>query len=77
VQLALTDAGGKGWSQVYAVRIYTTECKNQEAIGFLVQNLKKWMPDHKSLLTCVGVSELALEGMRVEIEAYAHDEEAK
>ncbi|KAL5333692.1 Endoribonuclease L-PSP/chorismate mutase-like protein [Aspergillus crustosus] len=74
VQLALTDAGGKGWSQVYAVRIYTTEVKNEQAIGFLVQNLKRWMPDHKPVLTCVGVSDLALDGMRVEIEAYAQDE---
>jgi enamine deaminase RidA (YjgF/YER057c/UK114 family) len=31
------------------------------------------MPDHKPVLTCVGVKELALEGMRIEIEAFAHD----
>ncbi|KAL4876414.1 Endoribonuclease L-PSP/chorismate mutase-like protein [Aspergillus karnatakaensis] len=73
VQLALTDAGGKGWSQVYEVRVFTTEVKNEVAVGKLVENLKKWMPDHKPILTCVGVSELALEGMRVEIEVVAHD----
>jgi enamine deaminase RidA (YjgF/YER057c/UK114 family) len=56
---------------VYRVRIFTTEIKNEEATGFLVENLRKWMPDHKPVLTCVGVSELALEGMRVEIEAFA------
>ncbi|CBF79169.1 hypothetical protein AN7059.2 [Aspergillus nidulans FGSC A4] len=71
VDLALKDAGGKGWSQVYRVRIFTTEIKNEQATGFLVENLRKWMPDHKPVLTCVGVSELALEGMRVEIEAIA------
>ncbi|KAL4995200.1 Endoribonuclease L-PSP/chorismate mutase-like protein [Aspergillus recurvatus] len=71
VDLALKDAGGKGWSQVYRVRIFTTEVKNEEAMGFLVENLRKWMPDHKPVLTGVGVSELALEGMRIEIEAFA------
>ncbi|KAL4924247.1 RidA family protein [Aspergillus undulatus] len=74
VELALKDAGGKGWSQVYRVRIFTTLVTDQEAIGVLVENLRKWMPDHKPVLTCVGVSELALPGMRVEIEAFAHDE---
>ncbi|KAL4905935.1 hypothetical protein BDW74DRAFT_177632 [Aspergillus multicolor] len=72
VDLALKDAGGKGWSQVYRVRIFTTEIKNEELMRLLVENLRKWMPDHKPVLTGVGVTGLALEGMRVEIEAVAH-----
>ncbi|KAL4937429.1 hypothetical protein BDV06DRAFT_226948 [Aspergillus oleicola] len=74
VELALKDAGGKGWCQVYRVRIFTTLVTDQEAVVLLVQNLRKWMPDHKPVLTCVGIGNLALEGMRVEIEAFAHDE---
>lgn len=72
VELALKDAGGKGWSHVYRVRIFILHV-NEEALGLLVQNLQKWIPDHKPVLTCVGVKELALEGMRIEIEAFAHD----
>ncbi|KAE8332717.1 Endoribonuclease L-PSP/chorismate mutase-like protein [Aspergillus sergii] len=72
VELALKDAGGRGWSQVYRVRIFIVHT-NDEVIGLLVQNLQRWMPDHKPVLTCVGVKELALEGMRIEIEAFAHD----
>ncbi|RDW76447.1 RidA family protein [Aspergillus mulundensis] len=72
VDLALKDAGGKGWSQVYRVRIFTTEIKNEELMRLLVENLRKWMPDHKPVLTGVGVTGLALEGMRIEIEAFAH-----
>lgn len=72
VELALKDAGGRGWSQVYRVRIFIVQT-NDEVIALLVQNLQKWMPDHKPVLTCVGVNQLALEGMRIEIEAFAHD----
>lgn len=75
MELALQDAGGKGWSQVYRVRIFVLELDtNSESVGLLVQNLQRWMPAHKPVLTCVGVKQLALEGMRVEIEAFAHVE---
>ena len=33
------------------------------------------MPDHQAILTVVWVKQLALEGMRVEVEVVAHDEE--
>ncbi len=32
------------------------------------------MPDHRPITTCIGVKQLALEGMRVEVEVVAHDE---
>ncbi|KAL2864852.1 RidA family protein [Aspergillus lucknowensis] len=73
VELALKDAGGKGWSQVYKVRIYVLETTD-EVVGLLVQNLRRSMPNHQPVLTCVAVKELALDGMRIEIEAYAHDQ---
>ncbi|KAL4788966.1 Endoribonuclease L-PSP/chorismate mutase-like protein [Aspergillus venezuelensis] len=73
VDLALRTAGGKGWSQVYRIRIYTTLEMDPETMGIIVQNLQKWAPDHKPVLTGVGVNALALEGMRIEIEAFAHD----
>jgi enamine deaminase RidA (YjgF/YER057c/UK114 family) len=72
VELALKDAGGKGWDQVYRVRIYVLDTSD-EIVELLVQNLRRWMPNHQPVLTCVGVKELALDGMRIEIEAYAQD----
>ncbi|KAL8742272.1 MAG: hypothetical protein Q9184_008282, partial [Pyrenodesmia sp. 2 TL-2023] len=67
----LKDAGGKGWSQVFRVNSYHTDMSN-EALGHMVKNLRKWMPDHQPLLTCVGVAKLALEDMRIEIEVSAY-----
>ncbi|TVY84461.1 2-iminobutanoate/2-iminopropanoate deaminase [Lachnellula suecica] len=70
VQLTLTSAGGKGWSQVYKVRIYTTRY-DDEMMGHIVRNLKVWCPDHKPIATGFEVSKLAFDGMRVEIEVKA------
>ena len=70
VDLTVRHAGGEGWSQVYRINIYLT-VMSEEAISALVRNLKKWMPNHQPILTCIGVNELGLEGMRVEIEAVA------
>ncbi|KAL2140163.1 hypothetical protein VTI28DRAFT_4179 [Corynascus sepedonium] len=72
VDLALRTAGGKGWCQVYKINLYLT-VMNEEAVGALVRNLKKWMPDHQPVMTAVGVAALGLEGMRVEVEVAAHD----
>ncbi|KAJ8087738.1 hypothetical protein PM082_006575 [Marasmius tenuissimus] len=71
VDLALRHAGGKGWSQVYRVNLYTTDM-GEEAMGAMVGNLKSWMPDHQPVLTGVGVAQLAFPGMRIEIEVCAH-----
>ena len=70
VDLTVRHAGGEGWSQVYRINIYLT-VMSDEVISSLVRNLKKWMPNHQPILTCIGVSQLGLEGMRVEIEAVA------
>ncbi|KAL8882493.1 MAG: hypothetical protein Q9198_000522 [Flavoplaca austrocitrina] len=67
----LKDAGGEGWSQVFRVNSYHTDMSN-EALGHMVKNLRKWMPNHQPLLTCVGVAKLAQEDMRIEIEVSAY-----
>ncbi|KAK2054503.1 endoribonuclease L-PSP, partial [Colletotrichum caudatum] len=65
VDLNLKDAGGKGWEQVYGVNPYHVPMNN-EAPGAMVRNFNKWMPNHKPIRTCVGVTRLAGEDMRVE-----------
>jgi len=74
VDHCLKDAGGKGWCQVYRVNLYVTVI-NDQMMGALVRNLKKWMPDHQPIMTAVGVAQLGLPGMRVEVEVVAHDPE--
>jgi enamine deaminase RidA (YjgF/YER057c/UK114 family) len=75
VDLALKDAGGKGWSQVFRVNSYHIPL-NDEALQAMVRNFKKWMPDHQPIWTTIGVARLGLDDMRVEIEVSAHDEKA-
>jgi enamine deaminase RidA (YjgF/YER057c/UK114 family) len=74
VDLNLRVAGGKGWSQVFKVNSYHVPI-NDEALEVMVRNFKKWMPDHQPLWTCVGVSGLGEDDMRVEIEVVALDKE--
>lgn len=45
---------------------------DDEALAAMVRNLKKWMPDHAPLWTCVGVPKLGEDAMKVEIEVWAH-----
>lgn len=43
VDLALRTAGGKGWSQVYRVRLYAlNEAMGPEGLGRMVENIDKW-----------------------------------
>lgn len=74
VDMNLKHAGGKGWSQVYRINMYLLDLHNEEGLVAVVRNMKKWMPDHQPIMTCVGVKEL-FETMRIEIEVVAHDEE--
>jgi enamine deaminase RidA (YjgF/YER057c/UK114 family) len=48
VELALKSAGGKGWSQVFRVNSYHIPM-DDEALGAMVRNFKKWVPDHGKL----------------------------
>lgn len=72
VQSALTAAGGKGWDQVFRVNSYHVPLNN-EALEAMVRNFRKWMPNHQPLWTCVGVTRLGEDDMRVEIEVQAYD----
>jgi enamine deaminase RidA (YjgF/YER057c/UK114 family) len=71
VELNLKDAGGKGWSQVFRVNSYHVPLNN-EVLEAMVRNFKKWMPDHQPIWTCVGVSRLGEDDMRIEIEGSAY-----
>lgn len=87
VDLNLKDAGGKGWDQVFRVNSYHVPL-NAEAIKAMKRNFDKWMPNHKPIWTCVGVTRLGKycrrqdilcadfiigeDDMRVEIEVSAH-----
>ncbi|OTB06212.1 hypothetical protein M426DRAFT_319280 [Hypoxylon sp. CI-4A] len=70
----LKSAGGKGWSQVYKIRSYHMPL-NTEAQDAMVRNFRKWMPEIKATWTCVQVSRLGEDDMRVEIEVEAYDPE--
>ena len=70
VEAALKAAGGKGWEQVYKVRSYHIPL-DEEALEHTVRNLKKYTPNHRPLVTVVGVTSLAIPGMRIEIEVEA------
>lgn len=77
VDLALRDAGGAGWAQVYLVRLYVLDeyFNDEEALGRIVENLKRWSPGRQPLLTAVGVARLGAgssEGMKVEVEVEAY-----
>ncbi|KAK9374438.1 Endoribonuclease L-PSP/chorismate mutase-like protein [Lipomyces chichibuensis] len=76
VELALQTAGGKGWEQVYRVNSYHVPINN-EALDAMVRNLKRYMPNHQPIWTCVGVTRLAEDDMRVEIEVVAHDPQSQ
>ena len=72
VDLTLKDAGGKGWEQVFRVNSYHVPINN-EALAAMKRNFDKWMPNHRPIWTCVGVTRLGEDDMRVEIEVVAHD----
>lgn len=72
VDIALKHAGGKGWSQVYSVMTYSTDIQAQHER--IVENLKKWMPNHHAVWTELGVKELGGgPAMRIEIKVEAYD----
>lgn len=74
IEVALKDAGGKGWDEVYKVRAYVVGW-DDELAQHMVRNLRKYCPNHAPALTGIGVARLAIDGMRVEIEVTAHVKE--
>ncbi|KAL0937447.1 endoribonuclease L-PSP [Colletotrichum truncatum] len=76
VDMTLRDAGGEGWSQVFRIRLYALdEAWTPEGMGRMIENLKKWAPNHAPILTGVGVTKLGQPGMRIEVEVSAYDPE--
>ncbi|KAF1988215.1 YjgF-like protein [Aulographum hederae CBS 113979] len=71
VELALRDAGGKDWEQVFKVNSYHTDM-GEEALEAFVENLRRYAP-HRPLLTAVAVPTLADPKAIVEIEVVAVD----
>ncbi|KAE8333579.1 L-PSP endoribonuclease family protein [Aspergillus sergii] len=72
VDMNLRHAEGKGWEQVFRVNSYHIPL-DYEALEAMVRNLKMYVPNHEPIWTVLGVSRLAEEDMRVEIEVVAHD----
>lgn len=70
----LKHAGGLGWSQVYRIVTYCTDISAvDERIRY---NLKKWMPNHQAVWTELGVKELGIKTMHIEIDVEAYDNRA-
>ncbi|EXJ78172.1 hypothetical protein A1O3_09333 [Capronia epimyces CBS 606.96] len=72
LEKCIKEAGGKGWSDVYAVRSWHTNL--DESFPVIVEQFKKAMPDHAPIWTCVGVASLAIPGMEIEIDCEAYVE---
>ncbi|KAI1393106.1 YjgF-like protein [Hypoxylon trugodes] len=73
VDYALKYAGGKGWSQVYRVTTYCTDI--QAVHNRIVENFRRWMPNHEPTWTTIGVAKLGLDTMHIEVEVQAYDQE--
>ena len=72
VDIMLRHAGAsKGWGQVYRVNSYHCPL-DKEVIPKIKEVINKWCPDHKPTWTCIGVTNLGLDAMKVEIEVVAH-----
>ncbi|KAH7198737.1 Endoribonuclease L-PSP/chorismate mutase-like protein [Fusarium flagelliforme] len=70
VEKNLKDAGARGWADVHSVRSYHISLSG--SFDLMVEAFRKWMPDHQPTWTCVGVTELGIPGMIVEIEVEAN-----
>ncbi|KAH6974233.1 Endoribonuclease L-PSP/chorismate mutase-like protein [Ilyonectria sp. MPI-CAGE-AT-0026] len=69
VEKNLKAAGAKGWSDVYSVKSFHISLSS--SFDLMVEEFRKWMPNHQPTWTCVGVTELGIPGMIVEIEVEA------
>lgn len=71
VDIALKDAGGAGWSQVYRVTSYHVPL-DSHALQIMAKEFKVWMPGHSPIWTAVGAAQLSEKEMQVEIEVVAY-----
>ncbi|VUC30676.1 unnamed protein product [Clonostachys rosea] len=70
VEKNLKSAGLRGWADVYAVRSFHLALS--DSFDLMVEHFRTWMPNHQPIWTCVGVNELGIPGMIVEIEVEAY-----
>lgn len=70
VEMNVREAGGDGWANVYSVRSYHTDL--DKSFDIMVEQFKKWMPNHQPVWTCIEVTKLGIPGMDVEIEVEAY-----
>lgn len=71
VDMNLKNAGGKGWEQVYRVYSFHTEI-TPEVSQIMAENYRKYAP-HGPIWTQIGVKQLGVPEMHVEIEVVALD----
>ncbi len=66
-----------GWDHVYQVKAYLVQFEDYDGVvaKATTEELKKWCPEHRPLLTLLPVEKLVLEGMRIEVEVEAFDDE--
>ncbi|GME23600.1 Endoribonuclease L-PSP/chorismate mutase-like protein [Neofusicoccum parvum] len=69
VDRVLQTVGLRGWEDVYSIRSYHMDMEG--SFDKMVELLKKRIPGHRPVWTCIGVPKLAFPDMRVEIEVEA------
>ncbi|OOF94524.1 hypothetical protein ASPCADRAFT_208195 [Aspergillus carbonarius ITEM 5010] len=59
-----------GWDRVVKIRTYHVNlpANREKIIGLMVENVKKWCPDHQPTWTMLGIEALPFEGQNLEIE---------
>lgn len=67
---AIKSAGGRGWEDGIPIRSYHLDIHGQ--LPTFVENMKKRMPNHSPIWTCIGVTALGDPHMQVEVEVEAY-----
>ncbi|CAO3619062.1 unnamed protein product [Cunninghamella echinulata] len=68
---SILNSVGSSWKDVYVVKSYHIPLE-KEIGGIFYKLFKKYIGDRAPLWTCIGVKELGIEGMTVEIEVTAY-----
>ncbi|UKZ61353.1 uncharacterized protein TrAtP1_002619 [Trichoderma atroviride] len=65
--------GATGWDYVVKLRTYHVGLSKMQdqARDIMVQNIKKWCPNHQPLFTMIGIESLPFPDLHVEIEVIA------
>jgi enamine deaminase RidA (YjgF/YER057c/UK114 family) len=71
VEVALKDAGGSGWAQVYSIRTLHVNLDGHH-MAAMTRNLRKYCADRPPIWTMYGVAALGAPAMKVEIEVEAY-----